>query len=456
MRMNETMPAIVQAQDMVSDAEKLRALPWSLAQGVLNTFFAMWTFTGSPFLLFMRELGLPNGQIGLLLSLFPFCGLLALGFAPIAARWGRKYVFLACYGSRKFVMAALLLLPWTLAMGGHGAGMVVLIAVISVFALLRALAETAYYPWSQEFIPNHVRGKYTGLSSVLSMVASTLAVLIAGWVIGSGTGLSRFLLLIGAGCLLGVLGVAAMAWVPGGRPRRAELPGAHASNILEALHDRNLVAYLGGLGAVTMGTLFLTSFLPLFVKERLGIASETVVMLDAAVMVGGGLSSLLWGVVSDRVGSRPVLMSSVALGLLIPLGWLLLPRRGAHVLVWCILLYGAYGVVNGGIAIATLRLLFNGVIPPGRSTAYNAIYYAWIGLTGGLAPLLAGGILSGGEGWHGRLGLLVLDAYTLVFLLCLLLLIAGWVLFQRVKPDDRYTTRALLRCLLRREPLGDR
>ena len=43
----------------------------------------------------------------MLLSLFPFCGLLALGFAPTAAHLGRKRVFILCSGLRNFAMALL-------------------------------------------------------------------------------------------------------------------------------------------------------------------------------------------------------------------------------------------------------------------------------------------------------------------------------------------------------------
>ena len=36
-------------QQHESDGEKLRAIPWNLAQAVLNTIFALWTFNGSAF-----------------------------------------------------------------------------------------------------------------------------------------------------------------------------------------------------------------------------------------------------------------------------------------------------------------------------------------------------------------------------------------------------------------------
>lgn len=424
----------------------VRALPWQWASSGLNTFFALWTFAGSVFLLFLSELGLPKAQIGVVLSLFPFCGLLALGFAPLAARLGRKRVFLACYGARKVVMAGLLLLPLVTSHLSHGVGLAYLVAVIGVFAVLRALAETAAYPWSQEVIPNRVRGRFGAIIAVVCTVTACIALVIAGRVINGGTGLGRFLLLIGAGCVLGVVSVTFMAPVPGGRPDpKAPDTEAHMAAMREALRDRNFVHYLAGLGCVTVGTLLFTSFLPLYLRERLGVAPGVVVTMDTAVMLGSALAALFCGWAADRLGSRPVLMPALVLNLLIPLVWLLLPRQTPHVVGWCVALYVAYGMASGGVGIGAGRLLFNGVVPLERNTAYTAIYYAWMGLTGGVAPLLAGALL-GACGRHSlTVGPVAMDGYHALFGAAVVMLTLGWWLYGRVKPDDVHTTRTVLR-----------
>ncbi len=427
----------------ISDNAKLRALPWVLGQGVFNTIFALWTFGGSIFLLFLNELGLAKGQIGALLSLFPFCGIIALWFAPMAARIGWKRVFIACYGTRKFVMALLLLLPWIIARFGHIAGLWWLASVLVIFSVLRALAETAYYPWTQEFIPNAVRGKFTGLSQVTGTLAAGVALFIAGNYIGHGTGLSRYMVLITIGCVSGIIGVLCMIGVPGGAPRLATETGkAHRDEILAVLKDNNFLAFLGGMGGITIGTMLMISFLPLYLKEKLGLSSGTVVMLDTVVMVGGALSSMLWGWAADRVGSRPVLMISLILSLLIPVGWLILPSYISNIVLWCIGFYFIYGVASNGSAVGSMRLLFNSVIPADRSTAYTAVYYAWLGITGGIAPLLAGWILS----LFARQSVAYfLNGYELLFLLALILTILGLWSYGRVAPDDKYKTRDLIK-----------
>jgi MFS family permease len=437
------------ASQSEADRVKIRALPWHLAHGALTSIFYLWTFGGSVFVLFLSELGLPKGQIGILLSFFPFSGLLALVFAPYATRIGRKRVFLACYSSRYVVIINLLFLPWILANLGHTAGIIFVFAIMILVAILRALGETAYYPWLQEFVPNSVRGFYSAISTAVSTFASAAALLAAGLVVGAGTGLEPYLWLIGLGTAIGLLGILAMKWIPGGAPDRTEgTPVDHFAHMAEALRNPNLAAYLKGMGGVMVGSVLLTSFLPLYLKEQLGLPDGTVVILDTVVMVGGALSSILWGWAADRIGSRPVLMTSLATGLLLPAAWLLLPRQIPNVVVWCGIFYFIYGVFVNGSAIGAGRLLFNGVVPQEKSTAYTAIYYAWMGLTGGVAPLLAGGMLTLTAGMQTQFGTVVIDGHSVLFSLALVLLVYGVIQYGQVAPDDVYSTRAAIRKMM--------
>ena len=83
--------------------EKMRGLPWSLAANAANSVFAQFTFFGSVFVLFLSELSISNTQIGFLLSLFPFMGLVALFIAPTVARFGYKRTYITFWGLRKHV-----------------------------------------------------------------------------------------------------------------------------------------------------------------------------------------------------------------------------------------------------------------------------------------------------------------------------------------------------------------
>jgi hypothetical protein len=126
------------------DAALVRALPWQWASTGLNTVFGTLVLGSSVFLLFLSELGLPKAQIGIVLSVFPFCGLLALWFAPLARRMGRTRVFLVCFGARKVAIAGLLLLPLIVSRRGAGAGLALVLLALGWWLYGRVKPDGAH------------------------------------------------------------------------------------------------------------------------------------------------------------------------------------------------------------------------------------------------------------------------------------------------------------------------
>ena len=91
-----------------------------MAWSVTNSVFAQYTFFGSTFVLFLNQLGLEKSQIGGLLSLLPFLGIIAVFIAAPVARIGHKRTFLISMAARTAIAALLLLTPLLLALGQGG------------------------------------------------------------------------------------------------------------------------------------------------------------------------------------------------------------------------------------------------------------------------------------------------------------------------------------------------
>ena len=199
-----------------------RYLKWFFASQGLNSAFAMITFGSSVFVLYLADLGLDKARIGFMLSLFPFAGLIAPFISGPVSRFGFKRSYLAGYGTRKFVMLFMLAAPWVLERYGVGVLFAYAASVIFVFALMRATAETAYYPWNREFIPDAIRGRVGGTGSVIAGMCTVAAMLISSLVLRSGTGFGRYQLLIGGACIMGIASVF-ICWT---------MPGVPASNFI--------------------------------------------------------------------------------------------------------------------------------------------------------------------------------------------------------------------------------
>ena len=446
------------ARTQLTDAEKIRGLPWRIASNALNSPFCLLTIFGSIFPLFLMDLGLPKTQIGFILSLIPFCGLIALFVAPWAARFGAKRTFLTFYGTRKFVVALLMFTPLVLASSDQQTTMIFIAIIISAFAVCRAIGETAALPWSQENVPDSMRGKVGALTNMAGMSLSILVVLPAAYFINHAEELelARYSIVIGAGVVIGLISVACAFFIPGGAsvPRKRS-PSGHTLKMMRALKDRNFVLYLVGFGTVTFAFSAMGRFLPLFLKEQVGLDGGVVVAtLDTASHVGMLLPCFLWGWAADRYGGKPVMMSGLFLSLLLPLCWWAMPRHSAYSPGITVVLGFLQGVAAYGWSTGAGRQLFVRVVPPRRKTEYMAVFYAWVSVAMGAGPLVAGLVVDRYGGIVGTQGTFHLDPYTPIFLGSFVFFLTGIFFMSHTRAEGDMPTRRFAGMFLQGNPVA--
>lgn len=417
----------------LTTAEKIRRLPWHIALNATNNIFATLTFFGSAFILFVNEIGASNSQIGFLLSLLPFTGLIALFIAPQVARFGYKRTFVTFFTVRKFIMGGLLFVPWVAARFGSEPALTLIAVVVIGFALCRAIAETAMYPWSQEFIPNSIRGKHSALNDMVSRVTSIAATAFAGYMLGTSTDLRRFIIVFAVALVAGVIAAWSSSYLPGGQPTATQTMSYR--HFLNVWRDRNFTWYLAGLGMIALAGAPL-SFLPVFLREQVGLSDSAIVWLGIGGTVGGLSSTYLMGWAADRYGSKPVLLLGLYFKAFLPLGWLLIPYGSATSTVYALTLFVISGVVDIGWAIGAGRLLFTKVVPHEQRGEYMAVYYASIGLIGGFSQILSGVLLDATTGISGQLWIIPIHQFTPLFIGGVFLSMLGIVIFRRVQPDS--------------------
>lgn len=424
-----------------------RYLGWFLVHHGLNAVFFMLTFGSSVFVLFLSDLGLDKARIGFLLSLFPFCGLVAPFISGAVTRFGLKRTYVTFYGVRKFVMLLMLAAPWVLGRWGTATLFGYTVVVLLIFAMLRATAETAYYPWSREFIPDAVRGRVGGMTNVVVSLASALAMLAASWVLSSGTGYERYQVLIGVACAAGVVSVLCSTAIPAEHPTPAPSTREMWHAMRTALRDRRFVGFL--LGVMTsLLAMAAYSFLPLFARERLLIPEGQIVLFDVAGTVGALATSMYWGWAADRYGGKPLTLSTLATLGALPAVWLVLPPGRGVTLALGLALAFASGAISVGLGIGSFRWFLNDVVPMAARTAYTSIWYAGSGLAGGIAPFVAGWLLRALAGLEWAVGGLRIHAFTVLFAWTLAMTLLSTLLYARVPAEADHRTRDYLRAVV--------
>ena len=419
---------------------KIRRLPWQLAGNGFNVIFWLTAAAGSVFILFLAELGIDKARMGLLLSLLPFCGISAIFTAPYVAKFGLKRVFLIFFGARKVFAACLLFVPLVINHFGTEAAFIWVVCCVSGFAICRAIGETAMYPWAQEMIPDNIRGKFSATSSIINQLLAVATVAVSGYIIGHYEGINKFMFIIGGGVVAGIISVYCFCYVPGGKAvRQSTANGAHFREMLSSLKDANFRNYMLGLSLVTIGIGSLVSFIPLYMKEQVGLSSKFVVWLDMGTYFGALITSFIWGWAADRYGSKPIMLSGVFLMLPLPLLCFIMPRHSDTSVQFAIAITFILGISSTAWAIGLTRYLFVNAVPASLKTAYMAIFYAGAGLTGGMAPLLAGYLLKSAASLNASFFIFKIDAYTPLFLFSTLLSSAGVFVLSHVRSGGAMT-----------------
>lgn len=418
-------------------AEKIRKLHWNTALSAANTVFVNFTFFGSAFVLFLSALRFTNSEIGFLLSLFPFFGLIALFIAPVVGRVGYKRVFVTFFGVRKFVTALLLLVPAVTAAYGAQAALPFVTLIVMGFALCRAISETAIFPWAQEYIPNAIRGKYSAVNDIVSRFVGMAAIAVGGFIIDQSAGLNGFMILFAIGVVFGLIAVWTATHIPGGAPMaQSEARRTSYRELFHVLRDPNFTSYVAGLGVITVASVPMLSFLPLYMERQIGLAESQVVLLQVGTLVGGLSATYLAGWAADRYGSKPVMMVGVYLKILLPVLWLVMPRSSPLSLAAALVIAALFGAAEIAWAIGAARLLFVRVVPAEKKTEYMAVYYAAMGIIGGVSQLAGGWLLDLSGGISGQIAGIIIDPFTPLFVLGLLLTVFSVVIFRRVQADS--------------------
>jgi len=435
-------------------AEKMRRLPWQVVSGAGNSIFCMLTVFGSVFMVFMSELGLGKTQIGILLSLFPFCGLLALVVAPAVERAGLKKTYLTFWGIRKIVMAGLIATPLILHQFGKQGAFFYVAAILLIFAVCRSISETAFYAWQQELVPDSVRGKFGAINGLIATACTIIAVGIAAKIISGGEGLARFQIVFAVGLFFGFISVWAGFFWPGGGPiERDASSRGRARQILEVVKDRNFLTFLAGLGLVTLAWGPLYQFFYLYMREEIGLAAGRVVWIEIGFYAGGMATGYLWGWAADRFGAKPVMMCSVGVMIFLPILMCAIGKNTPHAIPAAVGVASLWGVASAGWGLGFFRHLYVSIMPADRKTQYTAVFYAWIGVIGGCGPLLAGAALDALEGLSGSWWVFTISQYTPVFLAGSGILVVAMILVGFLKAEGQMPAGEFVAMLFQGSPL---
>ena len=426
-----------------TDLDKLRRIPWYHAHSVLTSLAVLCT-VGAPLALFAAELGLSNDRIGLLGGIMPFLQVASLLSIPLIAQFGARLVSTLALAIRYAFLCLFLVAPMFIDRPDFAFALL-LVAMLG-FSLMRALAEGAVVPWSQEFTPISARGRIAGRNAVLYVpVALVVSWLIQGWLDGQ-SGVARFYPVFAAGIVAGLAGAFCLLGMRGGRrpavggTSGTAAPSPRISAMIEPLRDRNFLVFLAASSVQYAVIVAQAIFLVLFFRD-FGLQSGELVFLSALIPVGAAIGTIAAGWLIDRYGTRAVYVVLVAgqavLFLMIPL----IPEGTSALMALAATVFVLVGLfLYPALSVAGIYLL--NVIPPASKEAYTTLHYITVGLVSGAATWGAGLLLVQLTTHPVAVADIVIEPFATLFVLTAVLsVISGWA-FHSLREENGLSVRA--------------
>jgi MFS family permease len=429
-----------------------QAVPWFLLFQAGNAV----SFTigmGAPLVLMTKYLGGSEAFVGVVLSLTSFMAFLQLFAARLCDRVGFRRVLTRGWTLRAYFL--MLLAPLPLLRGVLSETVLVGLVVLLTlgFSAVRGFASGAWFPWLNHLIPSTMRGWFFGLDQTIFQFAALLAQVAAGMFLGDSPEGWRYTVVFLAAWLAGLVSVlflrgireddAAQGLAAGGATNGA-LPSTLWSELREVLRHRPIVITTIYLSLQGLAVAAATGFLVVYLRDA-HWSEDRILFLGALQTLGILLTSLVWGHLSDRVGSRPLIRLADLGVMTVFVAWTV-SCLGALELTFPLaaLLFFALGMILSAHAVASSRIMLASC-PPQRVTLGVAFFTLCTSFARGGAPLIWGVVLtvarpSGEETM----------ALTWAWLFggsALTLLIAQWWLSRLVEPDAMRTHRLVIQML---------
>jgi Na+/melibiose symporter-like transporter len=364
------------------------------------------------------------------LGLLTFAGLiLAIIVQPIAGaisdrssfQWGRRrpYILIGA-------IAAMLFLPGIGLAGSY-------IAIFLIYCLLQVSTNIAQGPY-QAFIPDLVPGERRGLASgvktLLEIVGGVALLYPIAFFMDryfAGQGVSWLWLALGALAivLLGVM-IATLLTVkerPGTGSQLPLLPTLYKSFKINVRANRDFVWFLVSRLLIFMAFTTLQTFALYFLRDAVGVTSPATAMANFSVVAVAGMLAAVYpaGRLSDRVGRRPIAITSGFLGALGMASIFLFQHN--YILVMS---FGGLVGVSFGAFMSTNWALATDLVVKGEEARYLGLANLATAGGGALARLI-GPVIDFFNAYESGLG------YSVMLLACFIYFVAGSGLLMKLK-----------------------
>jgi MFS family permease len=440
-----------------SNASAARAVfPPGLHNAFLFSTFNALSFQlvlSSPMVLYAKTLGASATVLGIIAGMMPLLVIFQIPAANYIPRVGFKRFVYAGWGTRVLFIFAMALVPISGAFLNETSRLAVMLMLLFCFNLSRGISSCAWLPWITTLVPPSLRGKYLARDAAVQNSGSFVTFLLAAACLAGASHPWQFSILFGFSAIMGAISLSFLKRIPDAEIpeeiRSSKGPVPWLAMIKHPPFTKLLIAVI----AYSASYGGMTAFTVAFLRSSVGM-SEALILLISSVAFLGGLSSLwlLGGARLERHGSKPVLMFSFAVWLLVLAGWVALAGNALPVNLGTLLTLQFFmGLLAATIQMSNTRLAM-AIIPVMGRNHFFALYSVANNVVLGVAPV-AWGLLIDAIGdrsalWAG----LSWNRFTVFFAAAGVAFLASLTLAKRLDEPEAGSMEELIRELLINSP----
>ncbi len=413
------------------------AMRFSLERITLEGTFAMvfLVLTGGAFLTGLAlHLGANDFEIGLL-GAIPF-------LAQVVQLASAYLVYLT--GKRKDItvrslmiarQAWWILLPLPFIRGDWRLGLLLGVVIVSNIATMMGTA--AWMSWLADLVPDRIRGRFFGFRSGIIAIATITSTLVGGVILDYFKGRNLeghgFTIIIGIGCIFGLIGIMQMKRLPD-KPLPQKKTTFGWAFILEPLRDKTYQMLIRVFFVWNFACGISAAFFAAHMLTNLKMSFTQISLYASISSIAAVLLNKPWGIMVDRFGSKPIIVFC-AMGIsMVPLLWWF-PRPG-H--LWILLFEAIYsGALWTGFNLAAFNIPIANS-PRERRTSYLAVFSVITGLGFFIASVLGGALAQNWRNIHWSFGPQTVVNYHLLFTISSLLrLLAAFMALGFHEPKEK-------------------
>ena len=404
---------------------------------------------GPPIIVFAKSIGASSTVLGILASFTPLMTVFQLPAAQFLGRYGYKQFVLMGWSLRTIFIFLVTLVP-LLAFLDNTSKLVVVLAALFFFNLLRGISSAAWMPWIATLIPEESRGRFLSLDQIFMHAGSLLALVSSALVMTGRVEPWEYTIVF----LLSAVGATMSLFFIRKIPEVAALETVRKSS--EPVPWRSILAFPPFRELLVFNVIFMAVIgsLGVFTVEYLREFPKfdvSLVLYLSSISFVGALGSLPFvGRLVDDIGSKPVMAGSLALFGVVIAGWFFIAAGILPCSMWMIgTLNFLSGVAGANYNLANVRIVMATMPEMGRNHFF-ALFTVITSLGLGAAPVIWGVSLDCIGTYEAVTGALHWRRHSIYFAALFVLNIAAIALIRRLHEARGAEAPTLVYARLRR------